>query len=110
MLSMGRIFDDSLDMLRMEQGKFEFTREPFALASIIESLTLPKGSLDRAEVTFEVEPGARSSSLVRGDAFRLIQALTNVLNNARHSSSPPVNIATQHGDGNTRSLLSLYII
>jgi PAS domain S-box-containing protein len=77
-----RLVDDLLDVSRITRGRIELERAPLALATIV----------DQAVETVAAQAAARRQRLlvqrpdpglgVHGDATRLVQCLTNLLNNA----------------------------
>nr|MDP9128526.1 ATP-binding protein [Pseudomonadota bacterium] len=79
---MTRILDDLLDVSRITQGKIELRRSPVLLAGVVQTaieaarpLTLARGQTLVADL-----PSA--PILLNGDAARLSQAFSNLLNNA----------------------------
>jgi PAS domain S-box-containing protein len=82
------IINDILDFSKIEAGKLEIEREPFALIDVVEgvggllnSMAEKKGVI----LTLFVDPAIPAQ--VEGDALRLRQVLTNLINNAIKFSS-----------------------
>ncbi|WP_323740710.1 hybrid sensor histidine kinase/response regulator [Caenimonas koreensis] len=89
---MARLVDDLLDVSRIVQGKVAVKPEPLSLASLVEhavEASLPRvGSLDQV---LHVELPAEQIVL-QGDAVRLSQVLSNLINNASKFSGPHTTI------------------
>ncbi|HEX7446528.1 MAG TPA: ATP-binding protein, partial [Pirellulales bacterium] len=79
---MARLLDDLLDVSRISRGRIELRKEPLDLTAVVnrsvEALR-PLFEQGRHELTVSLPP---SSLRVEGDATRLEQVLTNLLNNA----------------------------
>jgi signal transduction histidine kinase/DNA-binding response OmpR family regulator len=79
---MARLVDDLLDISRITRGKIRLQLEPVDMASVVAeaveaSRPIIEGRRHRLEVVVAPEP-----LWVNGDAARLAQVLTNLLNNA----------------------------
>ncbi|NEX60319.1 hybrid sensor histidine kinase/response regulator [Noviherbaspirillum galbum] len=80
---MKRLVDDLLDVSRITRGKLQMRREPVALADVIQQATdavQPMMSHKGRRLLVDV-PG---NVWVLGDEARLVQVVTNLLNNAMH--------------------------
>ncbi len=77
------LIDDVLDMAKIEAGKMQIRKQPFALADLLaglHDLYAPLASKKKLELVLET---ANTEALVLlGDAFRLRQVLGNLLSNA----------------------------
>lgn len=79
---MGRLVDDLLDLSRIGRGKLQLRSEPVDLVGVVRravEMSRPWMQVRRHELQVS-EPGG--SVWVEGDSARLIQVLTNLLNNA----------------------------
>ena len=77
-----RLVDDLLDVSRISRGKIELRRERLDLADIVDAaLEMSESGIARGDrrLTVSVPPGPLP---VEGDAVRLVQVLSNLLNNA----------------------------
>lgn len=77
------IVNDVLDLSKMEAGKLQLAREPFALRAVLDhsmAMVAEKARLKRLTLTAQVEPGVPAT--LYGDARRLEQILVNLLGNA----------------------------
>jgi PAS domain S-box-containing protein len=77
----GRLVDDLLDISRITRRKISICKEPVELASVVaDGIDLASQLLEqrRSAVTVSVEPGV----WVDGDAIRLAQVVSNLVNNA----------------------------
>ncbi|MDB4954429.1 MAG: response regulator receiver sensor hybrid histidine kinase [Myxococcales bacterium] len=77
-----RLVDDLLDVSRITAGKIELRTESLDLASVIEfAVSASKPSIDARRHTLTItRPEARA--VVVGDSARLVQVVSNLLNNA----------------------------
>jgi signal transduction histidine kinase len=78
---MTRLVDDLLDVSRIARGKIELARSRIELAAAIDDaveLVRPLVTERRHALSVEVEPGLA----VHGDRARLVQIVSNLLNNA----------------------------
>lgn len=88
--------DDVLDLTRIEMGDFHLSRDPFELKEVLKevemSLTLPAM---RRNPELQVEIPSEGP-LLRGDARRLKQILTNLVGNAlRHTPEGRITIRSR---------------
>jgi signal transduction histidine kinase len=77
-----RLVDDLLDVSRISRGKIELRKERLDLAEIIDAaLEMSESGFDRADhcLTVSVPPQPLP---VEGDRVRLVQVVSNLLNNA----------------------------
>jgi PAS domain S-box-containing protein len=85
---MSRLLDDLLDVGRISQGRIELRREPVDIGALVTrtvEATLPLFESRRHELTVSLP---RGPVWVMGDATRLEQILTNLLNNAAKYTDP----------------------
>ena len=78
-----RLVNDSLDLARIDAGKFELESEPFdvqALLRDVESLERPIAEAKGLAFALRVAPDAQR--FVRGDSVRVQQIVLNLVNNA----------------------------
>ncbi|GAB2877802.1 hypothetical protein GCM10027277_53970 [Pseudoduganella ginsengisoli] len=79
---MVRLVDDLLDVSRINTGKLTIKREPVTLQSVVgDALELVRPMVDAQEHRLQVEM-PQQPVYVMGDATRLAQVLSNLLNNA----------------------------
>jgi signal transduction histidine kinase/ActR/RegA family two-component response regulator len=79
---MVRLVDDLLDVSRINTGKLTIKREPVALQSVVgDALELVRPFVEAQEHRLQVEL-PQEPVYVLGDATRLAQVLSNLLNNA----------------------------
>jgi PAS domain S-box-containing protein len=85
---MRRLLDDLLDVSRITRGKVRITREPLELADVLkQALETSRPQIEAGRHTFDVSlPGEPMP--VYGDAARLAQVFTNLLNNAAKFTDP----------------------
>jgi len=79
---LSRLVDDLLDVSRITLGKIELRQEPLDLAAIAEQAleaSRPQFAEQQHEVRVSLPP---EPVVVRGDAIRLTQVISNLLNNA----------------------------
>jgi len=89
---MARLIDDLLDVSRIVQGKVVVKPEPLALSSLVErAVEASAPRLAAREQTLEVEL-PQQNIVLDGDAVRLSQVLSNLINNASKFSSPRTSI------------------
>jgi PAS domain S-box-containing protein len=94
-----RLVDDLLDVSRITSSKATLTKEPLDVAEIVASaidLVRPLLEQRHHDVMVTVDPGTR----VEGDAVRLAQVVSNLLNNAAKYSEPGTPIGIEaHVEG-----------
>ena len=77
-----RIVDDMIDVSRITRGVLDIAREPTDLADVIHrAVEAARPGIDAARHALEVELPP-TALIVRGDVHRLVQILTNLLNNS----------------------------
>jgi PAS domain S-box-containing protein len=77
-----RLVDDLLDVSRISEGKIQLQKEPLNLAQVVESaVESSQPLLTSRKHTLSVNMPAEEL-IVNGDPVRLVQVLTNLLNNA----------------------------
>ena len=87
-----RLVDDLLDVSRITQGKIVLRLEPVDIAQVVSSaLETAAPAMKKAGCTARVSLPARVP-LVNGDAVRLTQVLSNLINNAAKFSDSSANI------------------
>jgi signal transduction histidine kinase len=85
---MARLLDDLLDVSRITRGRLELRRAPVDLRDVVSSaLEASRPLLERARVDV-VETMPETPVAVFGDAQRLAQAVSNVLNNSARYCDP----------------------
>jgi len=83
-----RMVDDLLDVARFTAGKLELRRELVKIEDIVEeSVTSCRGAIDARKHAVEVI-GGKQPAIVNGDAVRLVQVISNLLNNAAKYTDP----------------------
>jgi PAS domain S-box-containing protein len=87
-LQLGRLVDELLDVSRIAQGKIRLERAPVELAAVIEQAvetSEPLIASRRHTVKVELPP---PGTVVDVDRARLVQVLTNLVNNAAKYTDP----------------------
>jgi CheY-like chemotaxis protein/two-component sensor histidine kinase len=82
------LVDDLLDMGRINTGKIELHLQPLSLSEVLaNTIEGVRGTIEakRHEITVHLEPGQHQ---VRGDAARLMQVISNLIENAAKFSEP----------------------
>ncbi len=90
---MKRLVDDFLDVSAIEAGKFELDLQPASIQEVLaNSLRLNKLQADKKEIDLQVNC---DESLPRAimDAFKIEQAITNLVSNAIEHASPDSPVA-----------------
>ena len=95
---LGRLVEELLDVSRLAAGRMAFRRDPTNLVAIVRDV------VDRFTVADEqprVTLGGRSDAWVSGDASRLDQVVTNLIDNAVKYSDPDssIEVDVTHPDG-----------
>jgi len=87
-LHLVRLVDDLLDVSRITSGKIALQREPLPVDNVIaRALETCAPLLEQRRLRVDVR-GAGASLEVHGDATRLVQVLSNLINNAAKFSEP----------------------
>jgi len=77
-----RLVDDLLDISRITAGKIELRKEPLSLAEIVEqAVVASKPTVDAKRHALIVDAPV-DDTVVLGDPVRLVQVISNILNNA----------------------------
>ena len=83
-----RLVDDLLDVSRITRGKLELRKEPIELKAVIEqAIEACRAQLEAAGHALHVTP-LPAPLIVDADAVRLVQVLSNLLNNATKYTPP----------------------
>jgi CheY-like chemotaxis protein len=101
---MARLIDDLLDVSRIVQGKVVVKPEKLNLASLVErSVEASAPRIAAREQTLRVELPDQQITL-NGDAVRLAQVLSNLVNNASKFSGPHtrITLGATYADGEVR--------
>ena len=97
---MVRLIDDLLDVSRIARGKLELRHEAIDVAEVLKGAletTAPALEAGRHEVKQDIPAGLR----VEGDAVRLTQVFSNLLNNAARYTPPGghISLSARQDDG-----------
>ncbi len=88
-----RLIDDLLDLTRIERGKLDFNRQPFALAPLLrDAAAIVMPDLDAREQLLSVQAEMPKDCHIMGDAARIQQVFWNLLQNAIKFSPPQSHI------------------
>ena len=101
---MARLIDDLLDVSRIVQGKVVVKPERLALASLVErSVEASSPRVAARDQTLRVEL-PEQPLVLNGDAVRLAQVLSNLINNASKFSGPntKITLSAAYTDGEVR--------
>ena len=80
---LAKLVDDLLDMTRVNQGKIELHRQPMNLVDVVSAAAEDhRPEIERAGISLSVSVPA-GTVVVNGDRTRLLQAMGNLLHNAR---------------------------
>ena len=94
---MTALVNDLLDVSRVTRGQVTLTREPLDMSAIVgEAVEQVRPLIDTRHHTLQVET-APESLCVEGDRTRLIQVLSNILNNAAKYTPPGGRIVLRAG-------------
>ncbi len=101
---MVRLIDDLLDVSRIVQGKVVVKPEKLTLASLVEGAveaSAPRVASHDQSLRVELP---EHSIVLNGDAVRLAQVLSNLINNASKFSGPHtrITLGATHADGEVR--------
>lgn len=78
-----RLIDDLLDLTRIERGKLDLNRQPFALAPLLrDAVAIVAPDLDANEQTISIQSDVPVTCRIFGDVSRIQQVLWNLLQNA----------------------------
>jgi len=87
-----RLVEDLLDIGRITSGKVQLSLRPLTLQQVVqESVEAVRVVMEERRHCFEVQPGSETM-WVLGDRTRLVQVLTNLLNNAAKFTPPGGNV------------------
>jgi signal transduction histidine kinase len=101
---MARLIDDLLDVSRIVQGKVVVKPEKLSLAALVErSVEASSPRIAARDQVLRVEL-PKESIVLNGDAVRLAQVLSNLVNNASKFSGPGtrITVAATYTDGEVR--------
>jgi signal transduction histidine kinase/DNA-binding response OmpR family regulator len=101
---MARLIDDLLDVSRIVQGKVVVRPEKLTLASLVErSVEASSPRMAAREQTLRVEL-PEQAIVLNGDAVRLAQVLSNLINNASKFSGPStrITLSASYADGEVK--------
>ncbi|NDV21227.1 ATP-binding protein [Desulfovibrio sp. JC022] len=77
------LLSDILDLSRVEAGKLSIESSPFQLNELLHNIAdLYRPAAHQKKLTIKLSPHPATQCLVKGDAARLQQVLTNILGNA----------------------------
>lgn len=80
---LGRLLDDLLDLARVGQGKLDFQPRPLDLGDVVSTASEDhRSKIERGGISLTVSL-PRETVPVEGDRTRLVQAIGNLLDNAR---------------------------
>ncbi len=83
-----RLVDDLLDVSRITAGKIDLRRAPVAISEVIEeSLTATRPLIEANRHKLVIRPATCPPTVI-GDSVRLIQVISNMLNNAAKYTDP----------------------
>ncbi|MEC7521460.1 MAG: response regulator [Myxococcota bacterium] len=101
-----RLVDDLLDVSRVTSGKIELRRADFDLReAVARAIELSRARIDEREHTLKVDLPEAPVPL-RGDAVRLAQVISNLLNNAARYTAPGGHVTlTVKADGETAEVV-----
>jgi PAS domain S-box-containing protein len=86
--ALARMVDDLLDVSRVTLGKIELAKEPLLLSEVVARATeAVRDGMTRGGLRFDVHVD-RAPVWIEGDATRLEQVLSNLLNNAMKFTPP----------------------
>jgi signal transduction histidine kinase len=97
-----RLIDDLPDVSRVSQGKIELRREKIRVADVVQSAgEARRPTIDAARQAFEVDLSRGEELWIDGDATRLSQVISNLLNNAAKytPSQGPINLSVLSNAG-----------
>jgi len=92
-----RMVDDLLDVARFTAGKLELRRELVTVGDIVEeSVTSCRGAIDARRHSVEII-GGEQPAIICGDPVRLVQVISNLLNNAAKYTDPGGELVVRWG-------------
>ena len=91
-----RLAEDLLVLARADEGKLAIAPEPVAVRELLDSVAARNGR--RGQIAVDAPPGLT----VEADRRRLLQAVTNMLDNALRHGDGPVELSAEDGDGTVR--------
>ena len=99
-----RLVNDSLDLARIDAGKFELEIEAFDVQALLRDVELLERPIAQAKgLTFALHVDADSPRFVRGDSVRVQQIVLNLVNNAiKFSERGEVSVALSRDANATR--------
>ncbi len=107
-----RIINDILDFSKIEAGKLEIEEIPFTLKQLcseVEDLYLP--IITDKGLSFSIEMGSCSQTVLLGDALRLKQVLFNLVSNAiKFTSSGSIHVKTECKPLENNEVLCLFSV
>lgn len=103
------IINDILDFTKLEAGRFEVDAHPFAIRQLIEEVLQPMApTAQRKNVRLRYHLQADVPSTLVGDQTKLMQVLTNLIDNSlkfTRQGHVILNVATRHSDDHPAGLL-----
>ncbi|HEY4241590.1 MAG TPA: response regulator [Kofleriaceae bacterium] len=91
-----RLVDDLLDVARFTAGKLELRRQPVQLSDVIEESITTTATVV-AQRKHQLVKHAGPPAIVHGDATRLVQCVSNLINNAAKYTNPGGVITVEWG-------------
>ncbi|MDR2051523.1 MAG: PAS domain-containing protein [Deltaproteobacteria bacterium] len=93
------LISDILDISKIEAGKIELGREPFALSNMLDDVdTIIRPRCNDGSITFVIDSGLSRVDCVIGDPLRLRQVLINLLGNAVKFTPPGGSVTLSVGE------------
>jgi signal transduction histidine kinase len=100
-----RLVDDLLDTARFAAGKLQLHRQSLSLAAIVDEAVAASRPLIDARTHVLAVHGTAGSPTIIGDPVRLVQVITNLLNNAAKYTPPAGRIDLTWGVGDGRAFI-----
>jgi signal transduction histidine kinase len=91
-----RLAEDLLVLARADEGELPIVPERVALRELLDGVAARNGG--RGDIVVDAPPGLT----VEADRRRLLQAVTNMLDNALRHGDAPVELSAEDGDGQVR--------
>jgi two-component system, OmpR family, sensor kinase len=91
-----RLAEDLLVLARADEGGLAIAPEPLAVGELLDGVAARHGR--RGAVSVKAPP----ELTVQADRERLVQALTNIVDNALRHGAAPVELSAEDGDGHVR--------